>query len=238
MKHYKHIFFDLDRTLWDFETNSAEAMLELFVRFDLASMGITDFNKFHERYRQFNDAYWIDYRDGKMEKALLRWIRFYKTFEVYGIQNETLAKQFAEAYVSLAPTKEILIEGVGEVLEILHSQYPLHIITNGFEEVQHIKLTSGKIHGYFTTVINSESTGHKKPAKEIYDYACRLTGSEPHECLMIGDDYIADVTGAMDAGWDAIWYNPANLPADREVLQVKKITDILLMINLQNISGS
>ncbi len=202
-------------------------MHELFVRFDLPSKGITDFDKFHTRYKKFNDAYWIDYRDGKMEKELLRWIRFYKAFEEYGLQDERLSKDFAEAYVSLSPTKTVLIEGVAEVLETLHSKYPLHIITNGFEEIQHIKLTSGKILKYFTTVINSESVGHKKPAKEIYEYACKITGSSPEECIMIGDDFVADVKGALNAGWDAIWYNPLPDGDVDGVVRVRRFTEVL-----------
>lgn len=212
MKKYRHVFFDLDRTLWDFESNSASAMRELYSRYDLPALGIIDFDKFHERYKKFNDAYWIDYRDGKLEKELLRWIRFYKAFEQYGIQDESLSKKFAEAYIALAPTKDKLIEGVTEVLEILHEKYPLHIITNGFEEIQHIKLTSSRILHYFNTVINSESVGYKKPAREIFDYACKITDSQPHECIMIGDDYVADITGALNAGWDAIWLT--NEPAE------------------------
>ncbi len=231
MKTYKHIFFDLDRTLWDFETNSHAAMLELYHEFDLPSMGIRDFDRWHKRYRKFNDMYWIDYREGKMEKELLRWIRFYKAFEQYGIQDEALARRFAEAYVNLSPTKELLIEGVGEVLDHLHPKYPLHIITNGFEEVQHIKLASSKILKYFTTVINSESVGHKKPSREIFAYACRLTGSTPQDSLMIGDDLIADINGALGAGWDAIWYNPNVVRPNRKVVQVQKFVDVLKFIS-------
>ena len=204
-------------------------MLELFTEFDLPAKGITNFDKFHNRYRKFNDAYWIDYRDGKLEKELLRWIRFYKAFEQYGIQDEGLSKKFAEAYINLAPTKDKLIEGVTEVLETLHSKYPLHIITNGFEEIQHIKLSSSRILHYFDTVINSESTGYKKPSKQIFDYACRITASQPHECLMIGDDYIADIKGALNAGWSAIWLNP-DKEHKKDVVQVRNLPDVLPLI--------
>lgn len=231
MKTYKHIFFDLDRTLWDFETNSAAAMRELYEQFKLTELGIKDFDTWHERYKYYNDSYWIDYRDGKIEKELLRWIRFYKSFEQYGIQDEGLSKRFAEAYVALSPTKEVLIEGVMEVLDVFHGKYPLHIITNGFQEVQHIKLTSSKILKYFSTIINSESVGFKKPSKEIYDYACRITNSQAHENIMIGDDLTADIHGALDAGWDAIWFNPNGSKSPREVIEVKYMTELIPLIH-------
>jgi YjjG family noncanonical pyrimidine nucleotidase len=231
LKQYDHIFFDLDRTLWDFDTNSHEAMEEIYSEFKLFEIGIPEFGRFHDHYKRFNDAFWIDYRDGKVEKEVLRWIRFYKTFEMFGIQDKNLSLKISEAYIQRAPRKQALIEGVQELLELLHPRYPLHIITNGFSEIQHVKLTSGGILHYFKEIINSENACSRKPSREIYEYARHLAGAtDPSRCLMVGDDYIADVKGAIAAGWDAIWFNPSGLDCGQPVRQIRSMKELLTAV--------
>lgn len=229
MKKYDHIFFDLDRTLWDLDTNSHTAMQEVYSSFRLNELGISDFTRFYGHYKKLNDAFWTDYRDGKVEKEVLRWVRFYRTFEHYGIQDKSLAVKVSTAYMDIAPRKKQLIPGVKELLDQLQGTYDLHIITNGFSDMQHVKLASGGITEYFGHIINSENAGFRKPSREIYDFARSLSGAtRPERCLMVGDDYIADVKGALNAGWDAIWYKgEEERPAPSEGVEVKSVTNMI-----------
>lgn len=230
MQKYQHIFFDLDRTLWDLDSNSLEAMEELYTEFRLEEHGIRDFRKFHDRYCTYNDAYWTAYRDGLVEKEVLRWIRFHKTFEHFGIQDKYLAENFSREYQVRAPQKPGLLPGTLNVLETLRKKYSLHIITNGFSETQSTKLRSGGIEHFFELVVNSDSTGFKKPQREIYDFALQGVGcADPARCLMVGDDFIADYQGARGAGWDAIWFNPARHEV-KEVSQVHHLEELLLSL--------
>ena len=141
MAVYKDVFFDLDHTLWDFATNSKEAIAELYVRHELESRGISSFDRFHEVYIEVNNRFWTLYRLGKISKKVLRKIRFMSALQRFGIEDEELGERFSEDYLTLSPYKTALFPHAHDVLTYLQQKdYRLHIITNGFEEVQHVKL--------------------------------------------------------------------------------------------------
>jgi YjjG family noncanonical pyrimidine nucleotidase len=208
MARYQHLFFDLDRTLWDFDTNSQEALREIVVECELEGRGITDSGQFLDKYRDINLHYWSLYREQKIDKETLRWIRFGKTLEHFGIHDQKLAMQLAQLYVSVSPLKTGLMPGTLDALEYLGEKYRMHIITNGFEEVQHIKLKQSGLDRFFDIVVTSEGAGHKKPRPEIFAYACQASGATYSDSIMIGDDLEADILGAQNAGMDHVFYNP------------------------------
>lgn len=207
-KKYKHIFFDLDMTLWDFEKNAFEAYEEIFEKFNLHHLGIQNLDSFLKIYFEHNDNLWEMYRNGKIDKKFLRSERFRLTLIDFGIDQPALAKMIGDEYVSISPLKTNLFPNTHEVLEYLRTRYHLHIITNGFDEVQHPKLKHSALDKYFVHVITSEDAGCKKPDPGIFDYAMKKTGAQPNESLMIGDDAEVDVAGAISAGMDAILFNP------------------------------
>jgi putative hydrolase of the HAD superfamily len=90
----------------------------------------------------------------------------------------------------------------------LKAKYTLHILTNGFLETQHIKMSSSGIEIYFQEIVNSESCGFLKPDKKIFDYTLQKINAHCKDCLMVGDDLDADVIGARNAGIDHIYFNP------------------------------
>ncbi|NNE55507.1 MAG: noncanonical pyrimidine nucleotidase, YjjG family [Flavobacteriales bacterium] len=205
---YKHLFFDLDRTLWDFETNSETALGEILFELDLIGQ-VPSSEEFISRYREINEHYWNLYRLGQMEKSVLRVIRFQKALEAFGIQDSALSERFANRYVEVSPQKTHLMEGAVEALEYLKSrQYAMHIITNGFEEVQHIKLDRSGLQPYFDLVLTSEIVGRRKPDPRVFDHALNHVGAETDNSIMIGDDLGADIVGAREFGMDQIFYNP------------------------------
>jgi putative hydrolase of the HAD superfamily len=205
---YKHLFFDLDHTLWDFEANSRQTLQELYHNLDLAARGVTDFHLFHKQYIVHNDKLWERYRNGWIKVDELRWKRMWLTLLDFKIGDEKLARQMGEEFLDALPTRKTLFPYTKEILGYLSEKgYQLHLITNGFEKTQHSKLQYSGLTGYFGKVITSEGSNSLKPHKEIFDYALRETGATPTESIMLGDNVEVDIQGAMNAGIDQVYVN-------------------------------
>ncbi|HNQ62148.1 MAG TPA: YjjG family noncanonical pyrimidine nucleotidase [Bacteroidia bacterium] len=207
-KTYRHIFFDLDNTIWDFEQNSREALIEIYHKHDLPRLGVKSVELFIDKYRERNEMMWEQYRLGTIDKTTLRDKRFALTFWDMGLDAEAAPAALADDYLSISPKKTILFPHAHEVLGYLAEKYKLHIITNGFEEAQSIKMQESKLLPYFEEVIISEHTGFRKPDNRIFEYALKKTMARAGESIMIGDGLEVDVLGALNAGMDAIYFNP------------------------------
>lgn len=209
---YEHIFIDLDKTLWDFETNARETFTEIFHKYQLTEKGIEGLDRFLEVYTGHNDMLWALYRENRIKKEILNVQRFRMTLESFGIKDETLPLHIADDYVTLSPMKNNLFPGAVKTLEILVKRgYSLHIITNGFEEVQQAKLDHSDLRRFFKTITTSEEAGVKKPALRIFHLALEKASALPEKSIMIGDDPEVDLTGARGAGMDQLFFNPAKL---------------------------
>ena len=208
MKKYKHVFFDLDHTLWDFEKNSTESIADLYKAEELHKLGIDDVDYFTGRYHFHNSIYWEKYQRGEINRDTLRYIRFHSTLQEYAIDDAKKARELAEKYLAILPTKRNLFSDTIEILDYLYPKYSLHILSNGFEETQHKKLRNAGIENYFRYIITSEKSGYQKPERGIFDYALQLTNAAKDECIFVGDDAYADMLGAQNAGWDHVFYNP------------------------------
>lgn len=207
-KKYKHLFFDLDRTLWDFEKSAKESFKELYNKYHLKSFGMKSADEFHMKFSKHNNTLWSLYRDGKIEKEVLIWKRFFETFREYGVYDEALSKTIGNDYLYISPRKVNLYPNAIETLKYLAPQYQLHIITNGFLEVQKVKVKTSNIEHYFKNLITSEITGVKKPNPGIFNFALEKAGATSDESLMIGDDYEVDIVGARDLGIDQVLFDP------------------------------
>jgi len=205
---YKHIFFDLDRTLWDFDKSSFQAFQEIYKVYDLKTKGVESLEKFYQVYTFYNDKLWDDYRKGTLTKEVLRGKRFLLTLQDFGINEKELAEKIGEEYIRISPLIANLFPETKNILEYLSPKYNLHIITNGFSEVQEIKIKSAEIGEYFNTITTSEEAGVKKPDKKIFEYALKKADAKPEECLMIGDDYEVDILGAESAGISQVFFDP------------------------------
>lgn len=205
---YKHLFFDLDHTLWDFEANSRQTLGELYETLDLKTKGIDDFDLFHKKYLVHNEKLWERYRNGYIKVDELRWKRMWLTLLDFKIANEPLSKEMGLRFLDLLPTRKLLFPYTIEILDYLSGKnYQLHLITNGFEKTQHSKLKNSGLDKYFHKVITSEGSNSLKPHKEIFDYAFTKTGAQPGESIMIGDSTEVDILGAMNAGIDQVHVN-------------------------------
>lgn len=205
---YKHLFFDLDHTLWDFEANSRQTLEELYQLLSLKEKGIHDFDLFHKNYLLHNDKLWDRYRNGYIKVDELRWKRMWLALLDFKIADEKLAREMGTIFLDLLPTRKLLFPYTIEILDYLaEKNYQLHLITNGFEKTQHGKLKSSGLDKYFLKVITSEGSNSLKPHKEIFEYAFQRTGASPSESIMIGDTIEVDILGAVNAGIDQVHVN-------------------------------
>ena len=224
--NYKHIFIDLDRTLYDFDKSTHDTFLELFDKFGLRDRGV-NFDRFFELYKKNNVRLWDQYREGKLTKKFLNIERFDITLKQFGLHDRAFAGRFASDYIIYSPLKKALFPNVIEVLEYLKPKYTLHIITNGFEEVQVTKLEANDLNKYFTTITTSEEAKSKKPKRRIFEYAFNKAGAKAEESLMVGDDLEVDILGAKSVGMDGIYCNYDNIPHNGEVtFEVSQFTEI------------
>jgi putative hydrolase of the HAD superfamily len=205
---YKHLFFDLDHTLWDFDANARLTLEELYHANELALRGVNDFELFHRNYIAHNNQLWEKYRNGHIKVDELRWKRMALTLLDFKIGDHVLARKLGDSFLDLLPSRTLLFPFAIEMLEYLTQKgYDLHLITNGFEKTQHSKLQYSGIARYFREVITSEGSNSLKPKKEIFEYAFRRTNASPEHSIMIGDSIDADIQGAINAGIDQVYVN-------------------------------
>ncbi|OUV75988.1 MAG: noncanonical pyrimidine nucleotidase, YjjG family [Flavobacteriales bacterium TMED123] len=207
----KHIFFDLDRTLWDFETNSHETLLEICEKYNLTNLGINNYADFIKKYKDINEKLWDLYRDNKITQKDLRRDRFQQTLSQYQITDFQLSEKIGEDYIDICPRKTKLFPYTIEVLDYLQSKYQLHIITNGFHKTQHIKLEHSNLTPYFHQIITSEKVGVKKPNPKIFEFSLSKVNASVEESVYIGDDLEVDVLGCQNCGIDGVYFNPKKI---------------------------
>ncbi|MEI6695341.1 MAG: YjjG family noncanonical pyrimidine nucleotidase [Bacteroidota bacterium] len=231
MRKYKHVFFDLDRTLWDFDTNSLETIKDLYNIYNIKTILNCDFLSFHTTYIKYNTQLWDAYRKAEIKKEFLSVQRFLLTLNDFGCNDLTLASKMAKDYIHLSPLKSLLFPYTLEVLDFLKDKYCLHIITNGFVEVQYRKIKNAGLEKYFTHAITSEEAGFQKPDKQIFEFSLEKAGAKAEESIMIGDDLKIDILGAKQIGIDQIFFNPSGIQHNEvitfEIDSLKQIFEIL-----------
>lgn len=219
----KHIFFDLDHTLWDFEINSAKTFEHIF---KMNKMSI-DIQKFLNYYNSINKNYWRLFRNDKVSKEALRYGRLKDTFvKIKYPISDNLINKLSDDYIQYLSTFNYLFEGAIEILDYLKPNYEMHIITNGFSEVQNQKLVNSKIDGYFNHIITSEEVGVKKPNPKIFEHALNLVGAQVDESIMIGDNWEADIMGAKNFGMRAIFCNFENDSVDDSIQSIHNLLEL------------
>ncbi|WP_259015982.1 YjjG family noncanonical pyrimidine nucleotidase [Emticicia fluvialis] len=225
---YKHLFFDLDHTLWDFEKNSRESLAELYESFGLHSWNIDGLGVFQAEFSVVNRRYWAMLESNQITHEELRRRRFRDTLVNLGVEaDEKLGLELNEAFLELLPQKSHLIEGTLDVLDFLAPNYEIHIISNGWQDVQAKKIKSSKIEHYFREVITNERAEARKPDKKIFDYAVNVTKARIDESLMIGDNYEADILGAINAQMDSVFYNPDGIKTDQKpTFDIKRLVEL------------
>ena len=225
MKHtiITDVFFDLDHTLWDFDKNSELTFETIFNKTHPA----IETKVFIEKYVPINQECWKLYQYDKITHEELRYNRLKYSFDAldYSISDEEI-DAIANDYIRFLPENNHLFDGTFEVLDYLNQKYNLHIITNGFADVQYKKIHNSNIGSYFQTVTNSEMAGVKKPNPIIFDYALDLAKAKKENSIMIGDSLDADVQGALDAGLDAIFFNESKIQVEQQIKQINHLLEL------------
>ncbi len=224
MDEIKHIFFDLDHTLWDFEKNSALAFEKIFQEFNFD----VDTQQFMDVYNPINVAYWKMYERNEIDQEALRVNRLKDALEAINFEI-TLEEinAISHLFIEYLTSNNHLIEGTIETLDYLKDNYQLHIITNGFSLVQEVKLQKSNLDKYFVTITNSELAGHKKPHENIFQFALSLANAPKNQSIMVGDSIEADVLGAMNFGMKAVYFNPSNEQvSNNAIIQIQKLTQL------------
>jgi YjjG family noncanonical pyrimidine nucleotidase len=217
------VFFDLDHTLWDFEKNSALAFEKVFEK-NTININLDDFLHF---YIPINLKFWEQYRKEEINQQQLRYGRLKETFDLVKIEiNDDVINLLSSEYIHYLPQFNYLFEDTIEVLDYLKSKYNLHIITNGFHEVQAGKIKNSNIEHYFKTITNSEMAGVKKPNPKIFEYALSLTNVTKENSIMIGDCIEADVQGALNFGMDAIHFNEHKTEIPNHIKQINYLIEL------------
>ncbi len=222
------IFFDLDHTLWDFDKNSKNAFEKLLKENNLP----VSIENFLTIYEPINKKYWEEYSQGIKTKAEVKFRRLTDTFDVLNIKvNQKFIEYFADAYLNYLKEEKQLMPGTIEILEYLQNKYRLHILTNGFIEIQERKVHNSGLNKYFKSIISSEEINKQKPHPEVFNYALQKAGTYAHKSIMIGDNLKSDVLGARNVGMQAIHYDPFNIntidkkiiPKVNHLLELKEI---------------
>jgi putative hydrolase of the HAD superfamily len=220
----KHVFFDLDHTLWDFEKNS-ELTFDKIFKDNAIAVNMDDFLAI---YKPLNLKYWKLYRNEKVSKEELRYSRLKNSFDAVNYEiSDQLIDKLAEEYIENLANFNHLFDGTFELLDYLKDKYRLHIITNGFEEIQSKKMINSKIYHYFDQVITSESVGVKKPNSRVFEYALEVANAKKENSVMIGDSLEADIRGALSAGLQAIHCDFDNVKlTDEDFISVNSLLEI------------
>jgi len=228
MKKYEHLFFDLDHTLWDFDRNSKLTLQKLFGEYNLQDKGIPDFETFHTQYEIHNDRLWEKFRKGFIKRDELRWKRMWLVLLDFKIMDTALAHEMGVAYLEILPTQTALVPHAKELLEHCKGRYAMHLITNGFETTQWLKMQYSGIAGYFTEIVTSEKSNSMKPHADIFMYALKASGALADHSLMIGDAIDIDILGGINAGFDTAYYNPHNAPHERKpTYEVRSLAELI-----------
>lgn len=228
---YKHIFFDLDHTLWDFEKNSKDALEDVFNRFALNDKLSCPFEDFYLNYREINLKYWARFRKGYISREDLKWKRMQAVLMHYKKYDDELARNMAGSYLEWLPEKKRLFPYAWDVLNHLYTRgVGMSILSNGFEEVQNHKLENVGIRHFFSKVITSETALCVKPDLEIFEYALDKTGTRKEDALMVGDNLEVDIVGARTAGLDQLYFNPENIQHEEKITyEVSCLSEIITL---------
>ena len=223
----KDVFFDLDHTLWDFDKNSALTFDKIFKIHNLT----IDLNEFLSHYEPINLNYWKLYRDEKIDKEYLRYHRLNDSFKEISFQVDSdLINKLSTDYITYLSSFNYLFSDAMDILSYLEPKYQLHIITNGFHEIQENKLINSNIHHFFKSVTDSEQVGVKKPNPKIFHHALNKVNANPETSIMIGDNMEADIQGAINFGMEAIHFNYLKTTMEHSGKQINNLNELKLFL--------
>ena len=227
----KWIFFDLDDTLWNFSANSAESLKKLYEISPILRKLFPSREEFIDIYHHHNYQLWQMYSRGEVTTSQLKHERWRRTLATRQFEVLTaVCEELERNYLDILARGTEKMEGAEEMLKEITKFSLVGILSNGFTRTQYAKLENSGLWRYVTRVIVSEEIGINKPDKRLFDFAIQETGAT-QPVLMVGDNFEADVLGAMKAGWKAIWFTSSDnkLPLTREEMIEQNIDPDLFL---------
>ncbi|MFY0607834.1 MAG: YjjG family noncanonical pyrimidine nucleotidase [Cyclobacteriaceae bacterium] len=228
--NFTHIFFDLDHTLWDYDTNAREVLRDIYEKFDMKEQTFHGPDRFIEVFFKVNNSLWQQYNQGNINKDQIRQRRFENVFSKLNISGFDRGEEMSEYFLFNCPRQPRVMEGAISVVNYLQSKYHMSIVTNGFDDVQSIKLAASGLNKYFSHVFTSENTGYKKPNRGIFDHAMKELVIEPETILMIGDNHSTDIMGARNAGIKPLLFNPSGKVKSDCELQINHLSELIELL--------
>lgn len=230
MKKFTHIFFDLDHTLWDYDSNARKVLQDVYEKFNLDKRLTCSIEGFIATFFKVTSQLWYYYNSGEITRDDIRLRRFRDIVKICGNKDDSFGDALTEYFLFNCPRQTKIMPHADVVLDYLHKKYQLSIITNGFDDVQTIKLKSSGLDKYFSYVFTSETTGHRKPAAELFQHALEITKGESSMALMIGDNPVTDIQGAVNAGITPLLYNPTGRRKSNCELQVSHWSELFKIL--------
>jgi len=226
------VFFDLDHTLWDYDANATETLIDLLSRYEVLKNSKVMESEFIAEFFITNGAIWNRFDLGLVDRDYIRKRRFPILLEKLGIGDFDLVEEFQNDFMSECPKKGKLLPEAEDIVRELAEIYPLYLVTNGFDEIQEVKLECSGLSSYFTHLITSERAKFQKPDPGIFHYAMNLAGADVQNSIMIGDNLLTDIQGARSIGMDQVFFNPTSIISDHsptyEINHLTQLRDILL----------
>ncbi len=224
---YTHLFIDFDDTLWDFKRNAYVALKVCYEQLDIARY-YPSYPPFYQAYEETNAMLWGKYHHALITRDELMEQRFKMPLAQIGVTDSKLVEELNQSYLATLMQQTILLPHAIETLAYLHAKYPLYIISNGFKEVQDTKMRRSGVMPYIQKVFLSDNIGYTKPNPKIFEYVLQATGAKANQSIMIGDNYDADIVGAMNSGIDQIYFNPNGHPivGEKPTYQIASLAEI------------
>lgn len=226
----RHLFFDLDHTLWDFEKNSKICIRQIYEQHKVIFPAEVGFEAFFQKFSTINSAMWNQLDLSLITHEYLRIFRFQKVLQALDIEiDEQFSLELNQMLLDILPYQQHLMDDAFDTLEVLASRdYKMHIISNGYQDIQIKKMKSGGIYHFFNQIITNDIAGARKPEKAIFDFALYKADADIGNSLMIGDNLIADIEGAKNAGLRTIYFNPEIEENNSEnISELKYLLEIL-----------
>ena len=224
---YKLILFDLDGTLFDYETAEQEAFYHTFKDY----FSDSDMGKLKDEYVKINRKIWQEFENGSITAENLRHERFSRLFEKTGMNLKP--KQISKEYLINLGSCSYLLEGALEIISYFHDKCQIALITNGLSDVQHQRIINSIIAPFFEHIFISEEIGYAKPHPGIFEFVFEhYPNIKKEETIIVGDNLSSDIKGGKDFGIDTCWFNPKKY---KNNLPLKPTYEIQNLAELKNI---
>lgn len=224
-KTYDWILFDADDTLFDFDIYAG------LVRMFSKDYSIDFTPEDYQTFQTLNKSLWVAYQNGDINAQELQNQRFDQWAKHLNTSAQTLNTAFLDSMAEICTP----LEGAIELLQTLQGKTKLGIITNGFTQMQEVRLERTGLKDHFEVLVISEEVGYAKPHPLIFDHAFELMGNPARDrVLMVGDNPDSDIRGGINAGVDTCWINSGDkvLPSDLHphyvVSSLRELHDILI----------